>query len=409
MSAIHGRKSDVSTLRHRYVMALGAFVTVLLLASAGLNAWVDPWLAYLGSPEDRFAAQRRYGLAGKAGLAERIDSPVILLGSSRTETGLDPEHPALLEHHGHPGINLGLPGCNMLQTRLVFDRARQVGRPRAVYLCIDFHQFVVEPHTLDDLRVPGRDLAGWMDSPFNPEYAALAFHAGNLFSFEPTLQVLQLNLRGRRSEMTPRGLLLRKQSRGARQSFASLFGSKLVRSLRAQHRIQTSLESDFAHILEVCDRDQISIVVLIQPVHALYLVMLDRYDAWDEFEEWKRRLVGVVESTKSTDVPLWDFTGFDEYQREMLPTDDAGMQYFYEASHYKPRLGDLVLWKLHGRDEVESRDLSGFGARLTSSMIEDHLNAQREDLRRFVESQPEQIDWLTEILESTTNNLQPQS
>ncbi len=120
----------------KYLRGMMGGILIALVFVAGANAMIDPFGIYRsnGSPF-------RDGIGGRLGKAQRLAAQrwdVILLGNSRVEVGLDPEHPGW---RGARVFNAGLPGAVFDE----FDRAARLAiaghPPRRIVLCVDLSDF----------------------------------------------------------------------------------------------------------------------------------------------------------------------------------------------------------------------------------------------------------------------------
>jgi hypothetical protein len=118
----------------------------------------------------------------------------------------------------------------------------------------------------------------------------------------------------------------------------------------------------YRELLAAVKAKHVGVVSFIAPEHASLLVALDRNGLWPLYKAWERRLVEV--STEAG-VPLWDFSGYNAYT--MTPLKD-GYRTHFDASHFRPELGRLMLARMAGAAEPQD-----FGVLLTPDTIERHL------------------------------------
>jgi len=144
----------------RYVLALAAFGVAPLLLFAAFVIAVDPYYVF-GSPSWRGFNQIRpeagnHLLVAKPYQAARMRPRAVALGSSRVETGIDPQHPGWAYHDA---FNFALPSSNSYAVMLAFLHAQTLGA-RQVVVGLDFFGFnafyqlpfdIHEPRFLTDL------------------------------------------------------------------------------------------------------------------------------------------------------------------------------------------------------------------------------------------------------------------
>ena len=172
----------------RFIGVLLGSAAMAAAAIVAFNAWIDPYLLF-GRPRVagfnalKPAVETREALM-KAYQAARIEAPrTVVLGSSRSDIGLDPAH-AAWPSAMQPVYNLSLAGSwlgvNVRYLRGLLALRPASARPDTLVVAIDFETFLFRP-----------------DAP--PPTAAsraanAAFHAGQSFSL-----CLVARLRGDRS------------------------------------------------------------------------------------------------------------------------------------------------------------------------------------------------------------------
>jgi hypothetical protein len=149
-------------------------------------------------------------------------------------------------------------------------------------------------------------------------------------------------------------------------------------------------------VVRLCRERQIDLQVAIMPVHALDLEYLYTRGGWPEFEEWKKKLVGILaEEGVEGKAALWDFTSYTGPPAEPVPPrGDATtrMKYFFENSHCTPVLGGLILDAMYG-----APGSNAFGVKLTSANVDAHFARMREDRAAFVRNNPADVQWVQSL------------
>ena len=159
-------------------------------------------------------------------------------------------------------------------------------------------------------------------------------------------------------------------------------------------------------IIQDTQQAGIELKLLIAPVHAIHLQGLQAIDRWGEFEQWKRDLVKLIEEEGfQAAVPLYDFATYGVLNKERLPppNDRTLMQFWWDNSHAKPSLGNLVLYHLFGQSDPKQPVPDTFGPRLTVEGIEAHLQAQRDASAEYSQNYPEEVQMVQEALERILN------
>ena len=119
----------------------------------------------------------------------------------------------------------------------------------------------------------------------------------------------------------------------------------------------------FKKIVKTCKEKNIKLSVFINPVTSMYWEMIYQDGKWDTFEELKRRLCEIY--------PIYDFSGYNYINVE--GTKDLGGEFYYEFTHFKPKVGEMILKKMNGI-EIEYSD---FGILLTPNTVEESLKKIR--------------------------------
>jgi hypothetical protein len=151
-------------------------------------------------------------------------------------------------------------------------------------------------------------------------------------------------------------------------------------------------------IIEYCRERNIRLYFFIHPHHANLLEIIDRTGLWDRFEFWKIALARLVEEYRlqpgSPPVVLWDFASYEGYTTEAIPARgdrNSELKWFWEPSHYKKALGDIMLSRMLGESEAN------FGAELTSFSIDRRLAGIREARRAYREANPGEVEQIAEM------------
>jgi hypothetical protein len=141
--------------------------------------------------------------------------------------------------------------------------------------------------------------------------------------------------------------------------------------------------ADVKAILDLCESHGTRVILFISPSHADHLEILDLAGHWHAFEEWKRGLAALTAKYRDTNgrsgVTLWDFSGYDSYSTERVPTDRHVLHWFLDPAHYTKALGDVIVNRIFGEAGTQ------FGVLLTPETIEPHLAAIREQQRLYRE------------------------
>lgn len=138
---------------------------------------------------------------------------------------------------------------------------------------------------------------------------------------------------------------------------------------------------------EFC-KNKISMRLFIQPNHVLS--ELNFLNEWDVREKWMNELVDMIDKQekRNCDIKLYDFSGFNMITTENIPqsTGLEDMHYYWEQSHYKKNVGQMILNRIISKDNIEYDD--DFGIELTKKNISQHINKTRELMNKYIQSHP---------------------
>ncbi|MBE7466317.1 MAG: hypothetical protein HS116_22850 [Planctomycetes bacterium] len=362
-----------------------------LLAIAALNAWVDPFEAYRWAPREALGPHKmeRNTRTAKAELVRHGPCRILFLGSSRTEMGIDPEH-ALWGDSAT--LNLALAATNFIETQAVFRYAVTRQPIERVVCFADFLMF-------SSRRDNGHD---FKQSRFNPEWAEIPYHLQLLWSensLDGSVQVLKNKSRDRRSGYGDRGAWIRDLN----SNLLKRIGHRgMLRNIQLsffkaggpyhQYEYSTDRANCFRAMVEACRTNGIRLTVVIPPIHAIQLEAIRSAGLWDAFEQWKRDLTRIVsdsarDESGASPPELWDFTAYTGFNAEPFPPEGdtkTRMRWYWESSHFRMALGDLVLYRIHGQTPPDEPLPDDWGIRLTPQSVE----ARIEQLRR------DQVEWM---------------
>jgi len=376
-----------------YKRFLRAFLLAALAgvgAVVALNVLVDPSGAYPGLHLKLFDPVRYLDLdrVTKAEMARRGDWQVIILGSSRAESGLPASHPFLTTNHA---CNLSFAATRFPELVAAFDYARRHNPLEHVILCLDLYMFAPGPGWIQDFS----------ESRFNPNFNRFQYYCKQLLgraSADRSWAAVRRTL-GRYQPVPQEARGFHNHSIGVGTSQRELF-NRVLRILGAGYRLQTvdpTYLELFRQMVRTCRDQKIDLQVAIMPVHALDLELLYAGGRGAEFEKWKRDLVNVLaEEGVEGRFNLWDFTGYAGPPAEPIPP--AGdvtnrMKFYFENSHCTTVLGGFMLDAMFGTPGTNQ-----FGVKLDRSNFDAHLARIREDRAGYARTNAAEIQWVQRII-----------
>jgi hypothetical protein len=397
--------------------------TLLVVASAvAFNVAVDPYGMYhtsdiAGFNSHKPAIYHRVRLA-KAYDVRRIKPRTIILGTSRTHLGIRPSHRAW-PADGLPVYNLAFDGATTKEMYYYLRHAQSVQPLRRVLLGLDTYHLTNAPGATRpdfDAQLLLQDRSIWSQA-----WALLA-DIKLLVSYDTiseSLATIRAQAQAPAEWFARDGQRLGKvffhqpwehfQTSGPRGYFDEIdkqeVGYKLEWRIpqKAARNAKPNPDSQadpitslgyIQHIIEFCRDHNIELVVYITPTHAHQLEIAAATGEWPVIENGKRALVQLLEddANKHRDhsaFPLYDFSGYSTITSEDLPPSGSRveMRYYWESSHFKENVGDMVLNRIFSAGEVP-RD---FGIRLDSGTIDATLLDIRAQQKTYQTSHPDDI------------------
>lgn len=347
------------------------FVLALLLAGAvmALNFFVDPY-GIFGST--RVAGVNAFKVDSNAHtrLLKKYQPHfdqynTLIVGKSRVEMGLDPTH-RCFDDGAMRVYNLGIPGAE-LPTQFAYALNVIYQQPiEQIFLSVDFTDYI---STRQDLvaRRPvymqqgDGSLRYFPDGSDNGSYQMTVFrdHLKALFSLDAlTSSVRTVAMQSSASpDRTDLGF-------NPGQDFAAmvrvegpraLFDQKLA-ELEAKYgrrwffrdangNVSSSMD-DLARFLDLVLARGIKVTVFSNPLHEKFWEVMADNGHIPLYHDWLETLTRMLEQRSSAGLQYWDFSGDSRYIHEQVPAagvKSGPLDWFWEPSHYRRELGDLML------------------------------------------------------------------
>jgi hypothetical protein len=377
------RVSLLPILMRAYVLRVLALALATSAVIVLLNWIVDPYApANGGVSSDSVRMVQARGV--------RSSPPrTLLLGTSRTHIGLDPQHPAL----GGRAFSLAAPAQPAEEAALILAKLADRKDLRRVVWGLDFEVFdywCALPQDFDPTRFDRSDAAGTLAS---------------MATFEASLRVLYFRIAGEEpfARILPDGRMAfneRQWGKDGGHHKVSLESEKaylanLAGGFRRECANPPALEN-FQRLLRLAYQRKLDLRLLISPSHARQWETLYRAGLWTAWQDWKRSLlrINAEEAARAgaEPFPLWDFSGYTTLTTEAFPPAgdvQSRMRWYWESSHYRKELGDLVLDRIFGYVSPERAVPADFGVELNERSIEAHLAWIRQGRERWVKDFPQ--------------------
>lgn len=413
--------------RQHYQQFLWAWLAALVMflcTTAALNYLVDPYGLFDSERIEGFnaikpTAANHVRMAKPYQIISFLPKTVIA-GNSRTEMGLDPLNDCWSEEQ-RPVFNIGLPGASIyIQTRTL-QHATLENDSKLVLWGLDFLDFLgAQKGGSDPNHWPVRK-AAFEDrlrvnadgsENFSFVWKRLEDQLGALFSLD-TLKdsfhtlLKQKNHRTssiRRDGFNPafdyldiitwegQGVLFQQKNQNLARRFTRP-GLKLYQE-------DTQWSKDFENVrrfLLFAKKNEMRVVLFINPYHADYLSLLELTGLWPMFEAWKLQLTDIADTFE---VELWDFSGINALSIEQAPVlgdKTSTLQWFWEPAHYKKEYGDLMLSRML-KLRCDSGGAGPVGIQLTKQNINKHIARSSRYMTDYKTSYSDVFDRLQRLL-----------
>jgi len=383
----------------RYLVIMLATTLALLAAVVAFNAKVDPLGMYV-SGVHKPAMYNRVRLF-KAYEARRVHPESIVLGTSRVHLGISPRHPGWASRYERR-YNLAFDGATTKEMYAYLKHADATGNLRHVMLGLDTYHLSASPgsvrpdfdasilmdehHVLNPVRMlladlkllssystlkesvrlleSGQDLPVW--------YAPDGQRLGEVYFRRPTENFVTCGPRCYFDEIDKLEVSFK---------LGWKVPKKTVPTVQSGPPVEPDSVTSLGYIekiVEYCRSNDIELVIFLTPSHVHQLELDAATGNWWSVENGKRKIVELLEqdARKHSDrdaIALYDFTNYSSITMERLPAPGSGeeMQYYWDSSHFKDVVGDMVLDRLlHTGAQMQTR-ADDFGIELDAGNVDD--------------------------------------
>lgn len=390
----------------RYLIVWIGATCALLLGVAAINSVVDPYGMVRLVDQPGFnhikPAAGAHGAVSKAYQVLRVQPRTLILGNSRAEVGLDPAHPAW---QARPVYNAALPGTGThtslryLQHLLASSSGDPAIRPQVVLWGIDFMDFLTDPDaprpaqlTVSEdlrLRLPAdADSVQWRQR--TRDYLASALTLTALLDSAHTV-ARQDDVYA--AHLSPLGFNPMRDylQISATEGYWNVFRQRDHENVKAYlQRPRSIFDSsgasspaldDLRELVRLCRAHGIALQLFTYPYHAHLLEIIRLTGHGPALEIWKRTVAQLLhdeaQASASPAFALWDFSTYNTFSTERVPAQGdraSGMQWYWEAGHFKSALGGLMLDRMQG----QSRAPAELGVLMTVANAPSHMELYRE-------------------------------
>ncbi len=350
---------------------------IIIIFVSTLNYVVDPYSIYKTNFFPNKPKEFEYMRLVKAINVEKIKPSSIVLGTSRAEMAINPDH----EYFIKPSYNLANAGSTMYETKYYLKQTIEQGNLEKVILVADWIMFnnmdtkkVADFETYFDNRNIYKYLLNYKvleDSIFTiKNHNIQSYHKINGQMTDSHAEMVLIANGGQYKTM------LKEEKDYYKKYF---YGNKY----RDTHK--NSFE-DLKEILELCYKNNVELDIVFGPSHIRQWEAFDYYKDMETFYKWKKDVVLFVEKIAKNQnkepFRIMDFAVYHDLTAEkVLQEKDYRMKYHIENSHYTETLGNIVLDRLIGISQYKD-----FGIELNSQNIDNHIKKLREDRIKFIDT-----------------------
>lgn len=347
------------------------FSVLLFSGTVVINYFIDPYILHNTNRINGFniikPAAGSHSSQSKIHLAHEMDINALIVGNSRVEMGIDPDH-SLFKKNNLRVFNLGQPGSNLsTQYGYALDilRGKDV---KIALIAVDFIDFLTSEKNLSDpYHWPPKNTLSdyrrkfnWDGSP-NGNYSYQYFKdiylpLISLDTIQDSFQTL-FNQRSKSANLLNNGFNPAEDMGQIthNEGVKTLFEQKIPQLITSftSHSWKTNTPGyewspDFnklQFLLNYLHTHEIETKVFINPYHIQYLEIIEYSGLTEEFTIWKKQLTKIIsEISKDRKITLWDFSDPSNYICEpILSTSNKPLKWFWEPAHYRKELGDIMV------------------------------------------------------------------
>tara|TARA_R110002110_G_scaffold415719_1_gene654199 strand:+ start:34754 stop:35980 length:1227 start_codon:yes stop_codon:yes gene_type:complete len=402
---------------NQYIKSYIIYLLTLLTLLIVFNWAVDPYGVHSHNivPLEKKPAAQTHVRLSKPYLVTQIKPQTIILGSSRAAVGLNPDNPNFIHL---PVFNMGIDGANMREIYYNFLHAYQVGNLKQVILALDFMSFNIHMEDKPDfslkrLKTKKNKIAyeTEMFSQYTSYQATKDSIKTLLNKFDPTLPVMN------KSGLTLEDSLHTYQKiHGGHHNTTLISEKSYVNDVWLPPKVrgynfndESKSESTpiyLGKILSLCYEKNIKVTMFFSPTHIRHRVLISKIGLWDIYQNWKKKVIqeNYTQAKQHSKQPyeIWDFTIINTMTTETFPAQgDANykMTWYWESSHYKQQLGNLILDKILGQYNTDEVKVT-IGKLVDIYNIDIQLNIEGKEYDKFILDNKDITTELSELIKN---------
>lgn len=411
---------DNISLQHaRYLKILSMVFAAMSLVIVMANVLVDPARIYNIITVEGFNRIKpkagEYRMFWKIAHLERQKPPVVFLGNSRTEVGINPMS-AVAQQVINPELkrfNAAIPASTIYGVKRYMQHLAEVGAGSDnVIIGIDYVLFRKSNQLSSRAGYSQYEPVFSVAESGEPQpFHQLDMYLRTLLSFDMFSASLRTvsDQDEEEDDLSPYGYSLNQQMDSRimkRKSPRDCFLREERIWIAANSRDSAVTDSylfddgmrDFQTIIDIARAHNIRLLFFITPTHvSLQYLEGSTGAAQNHLAAWKRAVTDAVAASNAQHpaqppIQLWDFSVVNDVIAEPVPDEknDHLMQWYLDPSHYRDRLGDMVLQTLFTGKPSLTPAGEAFGYLLTPETVEQVNELHHASLLRWQAQQPEQ-------------------
>ena len=400
-------------------------VSQVLLLIAAINWWVDPYGIFHPdeyNPQKSIWMSKQLRLA-KAYKLKQLKPQGIVMGTSSSQLGIDPEHPGW-NKSVYPRYNISLTGASPYETLRYFQHSQAVSPPRQILIGLDFVVFNLFYPLSDDFK-ESHMVVSPEGSSKDHLYDNFSVTLFSLAAFKASQK--KLFYRGKGTHYS-NGRVIPEEKEGASRNnrlalmnSATSFVPKLLKTPPG-HRfcLYDEMGSNYnflylRKILTIAKENGADVRLFIQPTHVYLLEVLRILGMTEDYKNWQKELINLVEDinnkySKTRAFPLWHFGGYNSVTMTEVPpaeTPNRSMLWYWDIGHYNKNLGDLIQDRIFSFHQPGRLVPDDFGIQISSKNIARHHSTQKIKQGEYIKTYPKDIKKLIERVNSVKKNIRP--
>jgi hypothetical protein len=310
----------------------------------------------------------------------RLKPTTVIIGSSRTKQGIDPNHLVFADDllssyvDNHYTYNLAINGPNVYEVRRYLEHAiANQSNLKEVVFGVDFFMF---NDTLKNQPSFSEDRLGKKNISSNDLINAL-FSLDTIGASHETIEA------SRKENKTDdsygeNGFTPNHNANDGKNIWRFNQYIKLYFELHSDYQFSKKYFDDFKQIVALCKEKGIKLKVFISPSHATDMESIRATGKWQLSEEWKRKLAEVT--------PIWDFSGYNSVTTQKI---EKVMTNYSDSSHYTHAIGDWMLERIFARDN--DKIPLDFGVLLTPKNVNEYLDLTNKNRDTWAAKNQEEV------------------